>query len=105
MEYAFIRGVITDLRFELAALFEHGFLQNARQEASLKKMADNLNEYGFLEASRLLTALCSELAQCRAQTNRSSEAASVLLAKLWQYSSFCQRRLELLEAGAALKDS
>lgn len=105
MEYTALRGLLEDVQLELTALFEHGLTGAGHRESSLRACSERMTHYGLTQGAALTDKLCNQLAASRLDVRWEADTATGLLAQLWGYIGLCLRRLEFLEAKAALQEA
>ena len=96
-ECAYLREIVSEAKFELSALYEHGLFNAGQFCENLEKAGDKLNEAGLDFGGEKFRELSGIINLSKLEPDwRGGQAVSVI-AQIWRYLEACGDRLDYHE--------
>ena len=96
-EYAYLREIINDAKFELTALYEHGLFNAGQFCVNLDKAGELLAEAGLDYGGDKFKELSEIINLSKFEADWAGESAVSVIAELWRYLEVCAGRLDYYE--------
>ena len=97
-EYAYLREIISEAKFELGSLYEHGLFNAGQFCENLDKTGGKLSEAGLDFGGDKFKELSGAINLAKFEPEWRGQAAVSVIAELWRYLEACGGRLDYYEA-------
>ena len=96
-EYAYLRSVLGEGRFELISTYERGIINAGQYCESYKRIADKFAETGLDFGAEKFNELYEIISKSRFESKWRADGAVLKIAEIWNYIGVCEDRLNFYE--------